>query len=58
LFAALDKVTKNLMALTDMLDKARAINRDRMMELEEAELEHKKVSPSYPGPAIHLSCAL
>ncbi len=46
------------MVLTDQLVKARAINRDRMMELEEAELECKKVSPSYCGLAIHLSRAL
>jgi hypothetical protein len=44
LFAALDEVTENHMTLKGQLDEARAINRERVMEREEAEAECKEVS--------------
>jgi len=44
LFAALDEVTENHMTLKDRLDEARAFNRARVMEREEAEAECKEVS--------------
>lgn len=47
LFAALDEVTENHMTLKGQLDEARAINRERVMEREEAEEECKEVSYIY-----------
>ena len=47
LFAALDEVTENHMTLKGQLDEARAINRERVMEREEAEEECKEVSYMY-----------
>ncbi|KAL3773512.1 hypothetical protein ACHAW5_000998 [Stephanodiscus triporus] len=43
LFAALDEVTENHMTLKDRLDEARAFNRARVMEREEAEAECKEM---------------
>jgi kinetochore protein Nuf2 len=51
LFAALDEVTENHMTLKGQLDEARAINRERVMEREEAEEECKEVSYIY-SPTI------
>ena len=43
MFAALDEVTENHMTLKGQLDEARTINRERVIEREEAEAECKEV---------------